>query len=796
MSVAAPSVPGMTEAWAAVRSAIDAEDAAAVAALVAGLGRDGRHEVARELPGRLPVVVVRPWRWLVAMRVAGCGAIGGAAAVASWLCRRELRVWGGEEIAPFLLAISSRPPEWRADLALRLARRVREPGANAELALGLLRATGAEPPAHDPLVHAWFASVLDAPAGRMAAALRADPLLDAMLPRLFEAGGVLPARPGAPEALVSLTLDGRVPRATLLDGCLSRFLRRGSAAELRFFAGLHELLAPAADEVAARRRAYLALLPSAPGPVADLALRHLRRLGALPPGEAREAVDALLHRAEGRLISAGLGRLDRLAAQDADVLDAFATGLSVALGAGAGETRHRAARLVVRHAARFTPAGAEPVLEAARLMPGDEGAEAVAALTGTPLPQAGPPESEPPESEPPESEPFVPLPLRGAPAPERWAPPTLAAGWLGRARLAELDWRGAERWLDAFVRLAATDRAGLKGALAMPGLAREPGVPPPDGALPEARFAEVHRALAADALPPYLLATPTHADGRLDPGELVSRLEGYERGGVEALPVDLRQALLRLPREAPGDVAERAARLEGPAGRAVAGRLAGTDRPAEPCVTVRWEGHATGPRVSVTGLPFEPAGQGCDALLGVMPAHREAVAGRLVGDLAAMPSPDDLRALAAADGPAGDAVALILAHHLCAGARGGAVAPMLWLAASGDLPGEAVGRQLAALFRHGAGHSPSGAMAALRSAARQGAHLMVWEAVAALLGAALPGPGERATGTHTRLVAFAAEAAGWADARGAIPAVARLAAGQRVTGLVRECRRLHALLTA
>ncbi|MEV0821680.1 DUF7824 domain-containing protein [Nonomuraea rubra] len=62
------------------------------------------------------------------------------------------------------------------------------------------------------------------------------------------------------------------------------------------------------------------------------------------------------------------------------------------------------------------------------------------------------------------------------------------------------------------------------------------------------RCAEILSALKRGTLPPYLLATPTCTSGRVDPAELVDRIEGYERAGVRHLPADLEQALLRLPR--------------------------------------------------------------------------------------------------------------------------------------------------------------------------------------------------------------------------------------------------------
>nr|BFE77654.1 hypothetical protein GCM10020093_002550 [Planobispora longispora] len=78
--------------------------------------------------------------------------------------------------------------------------------------------------------------------------------------------------------------EGRISRELLLSGCTGRFLRGGDATDLRFFARLHELLEPSEAEVAARARDYLRLLPVAPGPVAELALKHLRRLDGSPSG--------------------------------------------------------------------------------------------------------------------------------------------------------------------------------------------------------------------------------------------------------------------------------------------------------------------------------------------------------------------------------------------------------------------------------------------------------------------------------------------------------------------------------
>jgi hypothetical protein len=682
--------------------------------------------------------------------------------------------------------------------------------------------------------------------------LAGDPLLDVMLPRLFEtegAGRVLESHQGLPAALVELAAEGRIRRASLLGGCRTRFLRGGQAADLRFFLRLHDLLDPAPEEVAPHAGDYAALLSHGPANLADLALRQLRRLKATPPAEA---VEGLLYRREARLVRAGLILLDRvLKAADGD-LDAYAPALAAALLCESAEARERAIKLAVRHAPRFGPLGAETIRQTVAMLPPGHGAELARAFGAE-----APPEPEPVR--------FVPVPLPAAPEPGPM-PSIGTARALARLRLAEFEWSQSELWLDGFVRLVAGghrdelvtrgDRDELVAELA-PLAARcddrayrwfpwwetadwagamareliEPGAERkvmPDGEVnparrvpemthdsawkivPLARFAEVYQAQLDGRLPPYLLATPTRDNGLLDARALVERLEGYERDGVTALPLDLRQALLRLSRTVTPEVAARAARLTGEAGRAVCRWL--TDRPADPEVVLRWEtgerdGFVTSEFVSgpeyaeVLGDFLVPRMREeiCRLMLPVFAGHRELVAARSVYALMSYgpqsrPSLRDLELLALADGPGGPGLALLLAYCLLDDPDGG-LRPLLHLAAAGDLPGAELGRQLAELIGRGF-ETPSVAVAALRQAAERGAHREVWQVMTGLLPAYLPGPGERATSAHTRMIGFAAEVAEWADARGELAAVAGLAGRARESELVRQARRLHARLTA
>ncbi|GAA4210866.1 hypothetical protein [Microbispora amethystogenes] len=889
----------MTNPWDAVRSGIDAGDASAVATAVLDLDDDARREVARELPGYLPAAreaAAREerrreqarqarWeelceraartgrsvhefaeaytvdgpsvrnRWIEPVRVAGAAVLPGAAAVATWLNRRDFdRGWepADTDDVPLIAAVvAARLPEWRRDLAVRLARRLRgarpRPDRRVRLALRLLRESGAEPPEHDPLTLAWVAATLSDD-------LPADPLLDAMLPRLFEAEGVgrlLRTHRNWPAVLTALAKDGRVGRAALLDGCRSRFLRGGQAADQRFFVFLHDQLAPSPEEIAPYARDYLALLPAAAANVADLALRQVRRLGPIPAEQAGEAVEALLFRAEGRLVRAGLTWLDRLLKDPAEDADAYAPALTAALGSESGDARERAVKLAVKHADRFTPLGADMIRDAVAALPAHEGSR-LAAVFGGEVAAAPEPEPEPAR--------FVPVPLPAVPEPTPMPPAPETPEELARITLTEYDWRAHERWLDGFVRLAARHRTGggrdrLVGALApltrhwsrshpwtpwwdtadwaaaMAKELAEPGAwrqAHPQGTetvterVPDMRhgagarvwtlmrYAEVYQAQLEDRLPAYLLGTPTRANGILDPDALVERIEGYERDGVQALPLDLRQALLRLGRTVPGEVATRAAALTSPAGRTVARWL--TDRPAEPEVILRWDTHQGDVRVfsefvcgpehrEVLGDLLTPRfhDEACERLLAVLAGHRELAAARSAWTLRSFwplnkPTPADLELLVTADGPAGQGVALIMAHYLHAGPVGGAVGPLLRLAATGGLPGEELGRQLAVLLERRP-DGLAGVMEALRTAAERGAHREVWQIMRGLLPGRLPRPGERATPAHTRLMRFAADVGEWADARGDLPVVAELAGRRRASELVRQARRLHGQLS-
>ncbi|WP_229691465.1 DUF7824 domain-containing protein [Sphaerisporangium melleum] len=348
------------------------------------------------------------------------------------------------------------------------------------------------------------------------------------------------------------------------------------------------------------------------------------------------------------------------------------------------------------------------------------------------------------------------------------------------------------------------------------------------------RYAELAEALRNDTLPPVLLATPTWMSGHLDPDVLVDRLETSAAAGVEPLPADLAQALLRLPRGSHPAAADRAAKVESDAARSAARWLAG-DGMADPECGHVWR-HMVGasmvdfgdgepehftevrlqPVLRVTAptghrlidevLLRQPSDWTADESGGtlsawpaMLPSHREVVAVNFLpfllrGHWGTWTAPAELNSLEIAQGPLGESTAVIVAF-LLAGGVPGTIPVILAMAARGDLPAEAIGRQLALVLRR-TRRETRPAIAALTELAEAGAHHEVWRILRTLLPEILPREGQRITATHADLVAFATDVAHWTGARGEIPIIADFAKSRRTIRFTHECKRLHTHLTA
>ncbi|WP_188197801.1 DUF7824 domain-containing protein [Nonomuraea sp. SYSU D8015] len=494
--------------WGEIRKLIEARRADRLTDMVKGLGDAGRKEVAARLPELLKELRGRFDRWddglvdySVVLRVAGAATFGGAAAVASWLYRRDFAPqWAGpdNDVDLILAVLADRPAAWRADLAERLVLRMRvADDRGMALALALLRETGIEPPPHDPLVAGWV-SVGPSRLGE-------DPLVDHLVPRLFEAEGVgrvlqweRDPRQGWLRALPALAETGRVKRAALIDGCVRRFLRGGTPIDLRFFVRLHEALDPSPAEAAGHARDYVRLLAAAPGPVAELAMKCLRAcddltssgpaagdlasgtpaLGGLTPGDLppsapalgglapgglgaggltaddlAEAWESLLFRPERKLVCAGLSWLDRSVRRTPALADVVAAPLARAFAADSAELQEKAVALALAHAAGMSEEGRATVREAIELLPPHLGHRTATAFAGGTVAEAEPVFVPPPLPTAPERASALEPPIESAEEVAR-----LATEWAGT-------WHAWERLLAGFVTLAVRDRAGLAAAL-------------------------------------------------------------------------------------------------------------------------------------------------------------------------------------------------------------------------------------------------------------------------------------------------------------------------------------------
>lgn len=149
---------------------IESGSLAGFTAFLEGLSDDDRRWIAWSLPADLSERRRGGWeaeRWVRERvpfyRLAGAACMRGAAQVASWLNRRDLRPVEAEaDAARVMSVLANRPLQWRRDLAVRLVRRLRPAAGptwrrmralgNWDLAAALVVGTGAEPPENDAFV--------------------------------------------------------------------------------------------------------------------------------------------------------------------------------------------------------------------------------------------------------------------------------------------------------------------------------------------------------------------------------------------------------------------------------------------------------------------------------------------------------------------------------------------------------------------------------------------------------------------------------------------------------------------
>ncbi|WP_405010643.1 DUF6493 family protein [Kitasatospora sp. NBC_01539] len=811
-----------------------------------------------------------------ALLIAGAGCHTAPSAAAEWLGSPAFEDRAGWRNPLVVAVVDAQPAAWREEVVARLAVR-RAPGwgwsEHFPLLEHLVRTTGCPVPTADPFVTQWMrerarpeprARAFGAlpPGPDLHARLAADPFTPVLAPRLFEVDDAAAELEGPwvarddterwPGVLARLAADGVLDRADLVDRCLARLLRGGRPADQRAFLAVLKALAPTGDEYVAHVRTLLGMLDgvSTAAGHAQEVLAALDAAGRLDAEAVAEASRTVLFRPEKKLVRAQLAWLGRAARTAPDRAGPVVLAAAGAFGHPDRALQESALKVVARHLpAAGTGVLAELRAAAEQLDPAHH--RRAAELFGAEVRVEAYTEQ-----------------LPAVPRPRPVPPPVAGAAELAEELAAVLagdtDPVVWERVLDGLVRHAWLDRAGLTEALepvfrlgtrqdlglvaeaaagrTTAGQAHELVRARHHGPLRfnwttsfdaqiAARLEEAVLRLVLRPLP-YLLATPTLSTGAIDAGVLVERLAGYEREGVDAGPVDLGQALLRVTPTADPAVLAAAGRLRSNPGGRLADWLRTGGLPHQESVLLgpSTGRGPTGRRQSPNRRLVEQAGAAVGAVLppdaerlvgpvhsqlslrgtwwtppalprwaAIMPGHREETAARLLDRFAGCADLDErggaalLPVLAEADGPAGLALHLAVGYGLGARHREdrtAAVDALLVLAARGDLDAALLGREAGELVRLGA-VKPNRLADALRSAADTGAYGTVWSVLAAALPPVLTEVPPRGAG---ELVAVAADCARRVGARGPIPAVTAFAGRAGASQAVREAVALREVL--
>ncbi len=759
----------------------------------------------------------------------------------------------------------------------------------------LLRAAGAVPPITEGVVRGWLVEMQEDPRngpGRpLAARLGDSPYLDLLLPSVFDIDGLgsellsetmnedtgdWDGIPRFPAAVAQLVAEGRLDRRSILDATVDRLVRGDRPAWLRPFAVLHDALAPTLDELAEHALDYARLLADAPSAIAGLAQRALRTLddaGRLDLATLLEASCPALLRKEKSLVKAQLSWLDKVARRERDRTGEVLETIATAFGHPALDIQDRALTLIGRQAGHLDTATVARLADAAAALAGDLPARAAvlfgAAKAPTHIPMVAvlPPMPPPAAMPPPITDPVElaqeVVALVHEESAVRWERVlagivTLRATGEQAALAAALNpvldrhpeffTEGAEAdqcrltQLGAALRSAIEPAAGRHTGVLQKMAAsvrtavqqsrrggRDPWVPAsPDGIL-QIRIAEI--AVQPERVP-LLMCTPTLVNGSLDAETLLHRLLRAEAEGWQPWPVDLEQALLRVPRDVDRAVTAGAAALASPTGRRFADWLATGGLP-DP-VSTRYEQRAspthtafswstaerrvavnlrpartvevqlatrllTLQRRATTEFYFSDLIFDTDVVAMVLPHHREVIAAWALPALAELADYNGhggaalLPLLADCNGPIGPAMSLALAYGLGArheSARVAAVDAFLALAAGDEPFAAAVGTDLGDLC----GDSTvklGRVVLALGDAHRAGASAAVWGVLVTAIPMLLP----KAPRGLPDLLELATLVASGIGAKDEISELTEMAARRGSSRLLKEAKRLHTVLT-
>jgi hypothetical protein len=739
---------------------IDRGESELLAGLLFGLSEEERRDLMPFFTAEVRALRPSDHRKIGPLRVGGAACLPTAAQAAAWLNRSALRWWwsrGPDQVVNVLLG---RGVAWLPDLATRVAAALPARPGHGEwsTAAELIKVSGAPVPTSDAFVRGWVEDWRFDPSPRVR--LRADPFLDALLPRLFDVDGLgIALDVDGATALAAVATEGRIPRKVLLDGTVGRLLRGDRPAAVSSYVHLHKNLDPDVDEIEQRRLDYLRLLTVEQSTVVTLAQQALRRLddaGRLDLDSLLDASRDVLVRREKALARAQLSWLDTAIRRHRDRTSDIVDVIADALASPHLDIADRATALLAKHGRKAT---VEP-------SPTDD----------LPGPQPQPVLAVPPPiTTVAEFTAEVALLLTSQPD----DPVVWERVLDGLARLAVQELRNLVEALRALLKepYDGPERYGLTSPLLrlrwlLSSMAFSPGrrwthhLGPGTGptSVILARIHELAQRIGTlDS--ERLLATPTAVTGHLDLATLVDRLEELERSRAEPGPVDLAQALLRLPRDVDPEAAHRAKALVSPAGQSLRRWLNGGGLP-DPQLTVHmarptvWNRPASIPRhvVTIAG-PAVDAGPVGQAMLGarpeaadqlgrfrklwpaILPSHREVVAAYLLpsaidcveygirGGAEALPH------WAETSGPTGPATTLCLAYGLGAKHaedRTATIDAALLLAATGDLPATQLGVYIGGLCQAGT-TKLTRVVTGLDEFARGGVAAATWQTIAAAL---------------------------------------------------------------
>ncbi|MFF6777362.1 DUF6493 family protein [Streptomyces sp. NPDC012637] len=876
----------MTETTTAVEELLGAVRAGACAkvpGLLAGLDADARKAALPKLSELRKEV--RGWNWerwneqreiRRALRVAGAGCHTGPAAAAAWIGARDLSDWGESTVDGVLQVLADRESAWLANVAQRLAERPSVAEDEYRLVHTLVVRSGCPVPTTEAYLRGWSRTLTN---GRLLDRLREDPQTPVLVPyvlalaetpdRLTWSAG--PEDPGHwPTALKALAEEGLLDRTALVDGCVSRLLRGGRPRDLRFPLALLRLLGTTDEERRSRVPDWLGMAADAPSPVAAYAQEVLAELalgGGLGVRELAEMSGAVLFRSEKKLVRAQLTLLGKALRRDPGAAADLLPVVTDAFGHEDTTVQERALALVGRHLKDVADERVREELAGAAELLSPVHRTAAAELFGLAAPA----------DDLPYVEVLPPVPERRPVAPAAGTVAELMEDLVSVERNPYESVEEFERALDGVVRLAHLDRETLAAAVreafagaywmehrdhvsrssqgvltvlaALVGAVRpqqldiarrRPSGTPSCAHEALTRVIDVRAWeaawLVATAAPlPFLLATPTHHTGAIDPPVLVERLREYRDAGVEPLPVDLAQSLLRVRKADPSaaEAAADAAALGTRAGARLADWLSadeslapglrflerGRDKRsgqwwlADRLVVAMRERRAIRDEFPpafqwLGGSPTETV-RGCGYYHwsglrplwpGVLPDDRETLAAWLLPTLAGGAEWEErgaawgLTALAEGDGPVGPAVHLALAVGLgCRHVedRLTAVDALLVLASRGELDPSLLAARLAVFVADGT-VKPNRLADAARTAAATGAYATVRAVLLGLLPSVLAAP--KPVHGAGELLAVAAECVERSGGSGEVAGLAELAARRGATQLVTQARRLAVAL--